>query len=140
MKPQFEYYLESAGIHCKYAKGKPYIEGGEFHEYDEILLFIDGTARFLSNGITHDLRPGDMMVIPKGQFHQLVVDNAEEYTRCVLGFIRDDEIRPLAESVMTEIAIITPPNRRSRRRLRDYWKPWKARRRIRTSCCLPAPR
>ena len=82
----FEYYLTDGNCHLKYAQGKPAVVGREFHNYDEIILFIEGNAQLVSKNIQIQLAPGSIIFIPREEFHQFVVTESERYKRCILGF------------------------------------------------------
>ncbi len=105
----FEFYLLDDNNHFKYAKGKPSAEGREFHDYDEILFFIGGTAQFISKNIQLPLKAGTLVLIPKEQFHQFVVHNVEQYQRCVFSFSETTQLRSLIREVMREVTVIEDP-------------------------------
>lgn len=110
MNNLFEYYIKDELFHLKYAKGKPSLTGREFHNYDEIVFFINGTANFISANIQKELQNGYVAVIPKEHFHQFCVKDCEQYIRCIIGFHNIPELNPLIEQVMDSVKIIVNPN------------------------------
>jgi AraC-like DNA-binding protein len=113
MEACFSYYVEDASYHLKYAKGKPSALGREFHNYDEMVLFLNGSAQFLSKSIQLALTPGTLVLIPREQFHQFVVTQEERYTRCILGFRSTPGLKPLVDQVMGQITVIPHPSERT---------------------------
>ena len=111
MDELFEYYWETANIHFKYAKGEPSAKGREFHNYDEIVLFIGGEATFISKGTAFSLVPGNIVLIPKEHFHQFVIPHPQKYERIILGFYETNDTAELIREVMTEIKIISAPSK-----------------------------
>lgn len=110
MNDLFEYYINDEHFHLKYAKGKPSLIGREFHNYDEIVFFIDGTANFISANIQKELQYGNVVVIPKEQFHQFCIENSEQYVRCIIGFRDIPELKDLITQTMDLVKIIVNPN------------------------------
>jgi len=112
MEELFEYYIENETIHFKYAKGEPARKDREFHNYHEFVLFMDGDAQFISKNIQQALSPGSVVLIPKEQFHQFFVSDPSNYKRCILGFRETAETLELIHEVMTEVKILSMPNRK----------------------------
>lgn len=110
MKNLFEYYIENNDLHLKYAKGEPAVKNREFHDYNEIVLFIDGTSFFLSKNIQQKLSPKNIVLIPKEHFHQFRVEKPENYTRCILGFRTTYGTSKLISEVMDGVKIISEPD------------------------------
>lgn len=106
----FEYYIITERFHVKFAKGEPALKDEEFHDYHEFILFLGGSAYFLSKNIQQKLPHGCIVAIPKEHFHQFIVDSPNEYVRCILGFRETETTRALIESVMTKIKIFETPN------------------------------
>ncbi len=111
MSGLFEYYIETENFHFKYAKGEPELKGEEFHDYDEFVLFLDGESRLISKNIQLDLTPGSIVMIPKGQFHQFIIPYPKTYKRCILGFRETPELSELIREVMSDVKIITSPDK-----------------------------
>ncbi len=109
MTDLFEYYITDEKFHFKYAKGKPTVEGREFHNYDEIVLFIDGNSQLISKNIQLELKKDSIILIPKEHFHQFNITSPESYTRCILGFQGIQELKPLIDQIMTDVAVISLP-------------------------------
>lgn len=111
MEGLFEYYIENENLHFKYAKGEPAVKDREFHHYHEFVLFLGGNAYFISKNIQQELSYGSIVLIPKEQFHQFVVDNPAKYCRCILGFRETPEIAGLIREIMDEVKIICMPSK-----------------------------
>ena len=111
MDELFEYQIGAPSLHIKYAKGEPSTKTQEFHYYHEFVLFIHGSAYFVSRDIQQDLSPGCIVLIPKEQFHQFRVTMPEQYTRFILGFSDYPELSPLIEDVMSQIKVISTPSK-----------------------------
>ena len=114
MNQLFEYYTENEHFHLKYARGEAALQGNEFHDYDEVLLFLGGESRFVSKNIQQDLSVGTLVLIPKEHFHRFHITHSETYTRCILGFRETPELKPLIREVMSEVQLITVPNEKIR--------------------------
>jgi len=112
MSELFEYYFEDDTCHFKYAQGKPSMLGREFHNYNELVLFLDGHSQLISEDIQLTLTPGTLVLIPREQFHQFIVTEAETYQRCILGFREIPELHSLIRQVMEEITVIPQPSNR----------------------------
>ena len=110
MENLFEYQIASECIHFKYIKGKPRIIGQEFHDYNEFILFLDGSSRLISKDIQQTLKKGSLILIPKGHFHQFDVTFPQKYTRCILGFREIPEINLLIREVFNTVKVITNPD------------------------------
>ena len=119
MEKTFDYYIEADGFHFKYAKGEPTLKGQEFHDYNEFLFFMGGKSYLISKNIQQELTSGSIVVIPKEHFHQFVVTEQENYTRCVLGFRETSEIYNLVQEVMNTIKVISAPDEKIVNSFRD---------------------
>lgn len=102
----FEHYMRTKTGHVKFARGAPAVSGREFHDYDEIVLFLEGDARLISPKIQMKLEPGMIIMIPKEQFHQFSVDTPERYLRCILGFSADGALGQLVRGTMKQVAVL----------------------------------
>ena len=111
MEKLFEYYIENDLIHVKYAKGMPARRDTEFHDYSEFVYFINGNSFFISKNLQQKLSSKSVIMIPQENYHQFVVRDAENYTRCILGFRKSSEIGRLADEVMNGIKIISQPDK-----------------------------
>lgn len=96
----FARYLKCGHLQCKYARGTGAIRGREFHDYHEILFFLEGNVDFLSEQGRVKLRPGQLVIIPRESFHQFIITGDEDrYHRCVLNFYDDPELVPFLRSL-----------------------------------------
>jgi AraC-like DNA-binding protein len=76
---------KSDGVEFKHAIGKIDILGNVFHEYNEIYLLINGDVEFINNHMSKKISPYQLVVIPRGQYHQFVVKgDAESYERLII--------------------------------------------------------
>ena len=110
MSKLFEYYIANEEFHFKYAKGKPSVRGREFHDYDEIVLFLDGNSYLISKNIQLELSPKSVILVPRENFHQFNITNPNNYERCILGFKGISELYPLINQVLTDVTVISNPN------------------------------
>ncbi len=110
MKKLFEYYIESNDLHLKYAKGEPAVKEQEFHDYNEIVFFISGSAYFVSKNIQQELPHNSIIIIPKEHFHQFRVESPESYVRCILGFRTTSKTTALISEVMDKVKVISAPD------------------------------
>lgn len=65
----------------------PYFRTIEFHAHDflELYLFLDGSVTYYIEDQVYDLCPGDLLIIPPGRMHRLVIANERAaYERMVL--------------------------------------------------------
>ena len=107
----FCHYVEDDSFHLKYAKGKPGVEGKEFHDYHEMVLFLEGSSLFISENIQQSLKPKMLVLIPKENFHQFCVTDKVNYTRCILAFKDTEELKPFVKSVFNITKIIPNPSK-----------------------------
>lgn len=106
----FHHCILGSNCHFKYAQGAPAVEGQEFHSYNELVFFMDGQSRLISKHIQLDLKKGSVVTIPCEQFHQFVVNNPENYVRCILGFETTDTLAfPIGEVINKVMVISNPP-------------------------------
>jgi len=110
MNGLFAHYISAHDCHLKYAKGKPSVLGEEFHDYDEIVLFLAGDAQLVSEKIQLQLTPGSLVLIPREHFHRFCVEKHEGYCRCILGFRETPSLRELIRAVMTEVTVVPQPS------------------------------
>ena len=107
MAELFEYFMQSSSAHCKYAQGSPSVVGREFHDYDEVVLFLDGNAHFYSENIQLKLTPGTVILIPRERFHRFAVTDTARYRRVILGFRAEGELGALVRREMTEVRVFS---------------------------------
>jgi len=101
----FDYYIETESFHCKFAKGKPAVNGSEFHEYDEIVMFLGGNVNFASKEIQTALQPRDVVWISKEQFHQFTVSKTEPYTRCIVAIKGSSPLASVMRETVSGVSI-----------------------------------
>lgn len=109
MDKYFRNIVECEDCHVKYYKGPPGLKGREFHEFHELLLFIGGSTQLISKNIQLSLEAGSLVLIPKGHIHQMVVNDDENYIRCIIGFNDVGEIGTLAREIFDEVSVIVEP-------------------------------
>lgn len=108
----FEFYIETPSGHIKYAKGKPAVVDREFHDYNEIVLFLEGNAQLISKDIQLNLTPNTIIFIPKENFHQFIVSDSNSYTRCILGFNTNTETEEEeTQQIMKQVSVIPNPSK-----------------------------
>ncbi len=112
MENLFEYFIETDDFYLRYAKGEPKLKEQEFHDYNEFIFFINGSTYFISKNIQQNLNTGNIVVIPKEEFHQFCVKEPQKYIRCILGFYENSEIAELVHKVMDNVKIINAPDKR----------------------------
>ncbi len=85
----FEYQAERSvyEISHKYV-GEPNAEdySRHMHGYCEILLFVQGDAKFNIDGNLYNPKPYDLLIIPKGAYHYLIPRSPAPYENYVLDF------------------------------------------------------
>lgn len=86
MENNFEKKFTHNQVLFRYAKGKSLASGYEIHPYNEILFFIDGGGRLLTEYFEEELRNGTLIIIPKNAYHQIVFSDEPNYMRLVLNF------------------------------------------------------
>lgn len=60
-----------------------------YHEFDKIIVFISGEVSYIVEGMTHHLRPWDLLFIKRGCIHRPVIGQLSVYERVVLWMNRD---------------------------------------------------
>lgn len=91
----------------RHARGVSIESGKEFHSYNEIILFIDGDAEFISEDIHTHLYSNSIIFIPKETYHQLIVNkDPNNYYRCVINFHTRVQTAPFLENSLTKPMII----------------------------------
>lgn len=60
------------------------------HENYEIYCFLKGNAKYLIEGNTYSLKPGDILIIRKGEAHRLILNKDNiPYERIIINFNTD---------------------------------------------------
>ena len=107
MKKRNVKFIKDDTITFKYAKGKSAETGKEFHAFYEIIYFMGGKAKFISENIQMDLKPNTLIVIPYETYHQLLITNSEDdYHRCVFHFSEVSDLRELISQSMNRTLLI----------------------------------
>ena len=96
-------------MHLKYARCDAAVRGQEFHNYHEVVWLLGGDARFISCNVNCKLKAGTLVVIPKENFHQFVVEN-QNYTRLIFAFKESNELFGLISEAMREVRLIENPS------------------------------
>ena len=79
-------YAKSRYTEFKYAKGKTDIYGKTFHDSFEMFLLVSGNVEFVNEHTRVKLVPYQLVIIPKGSYHQFIVrDSGEDYERIVVN-------------------------------------------------------
>lgn len=68
-----------------------------YHEFDKIVLLLRGRVTYVVEGVTYFLQPWDVMLIPRGMIHRLIIDPSEPYERVIIYLGRDYLERRSAE-------------------------------------------
>ena len=103
----FSKYIVDERILFKHAKGTGAITGREFHEYNELVLFLDGELEFFSDEIRMTMEKRQLVIIPKQQYHQFVIKgNEDNYHRCVFDFYDLPELSSIIENCTSSLRII----------------------------------
>jgi len=98
---------QSRDISIKYAKGDVDIYGRYFHSYHEIFLLLGGDVEFIGNSIRTKVKPYNLFLIPKGDYHQFsVLSNIDKYERCVID-IRKSIVYGNIESLFEKRSILS---------------------------------
>ena len=101
MNTLFEHHIKTEDITFKYARGRSVKFGKEFHVFHEIILFMDGSAEFITESIHTKIAPNSLIVIPKETYHQVAIhDRQEEYCRCLINFYDIPELSLLIDKAM----------------------------------------
>lgn len=88
---------------------KPVIDEREIHPYHEILYYLDGDATLICEGFSHPLRPGALILIPRGQYHFFMLDTPSRFERLKISFYGVAGFERLTAAEMREIRIFDEP-------------------------------
>lgn len=104
-------YITSNYITFKYAKGASSEYGKEFHSFHEIIYFMGGDAKFISENIQVPVKPNTLIVIPAETYHQFLISGSQmDYHRCVFHFMNIPELKEfIDESMITTLLIEMNP-------------------------------
>lgn len=107
MNNSFSKYIVDEQMLFKHAKGTGALKGREFHEYYEIILFLDGELEFFSDEMRVRLKKDQLIMIPKQMYHQFVIKGREDdYHRCVFNFYDSAELCALIEKSMGRLRVV----------------------------------
>lgn len=106
-------YAEDSMADIKYAIGDVDIVGNMFHNHHELYLLLHGEVELICSRTRTFLEPGQIVIIPSGEYHQFVVhSDVATYERCVINispmFISNDD-----KSVFSTVRLLSlsPENR-----------------------------
>jgi len=58
--------------------------GYHYHEFDKIVVFLEGNVTYVVEGKAYFLKPWDVLLVPHNQIHRPIVDPAVPYERITL--------------------------------------------------------
>lgn len=94
-------------ITFKYAKGVSAETGKEFHTFHEIIYFMGGTGKFISENIQVPLKPNTLIIIPKETYHQFIISGSQtDYHRCVFHFLDIPDLKEFIDECMNQTLLI----------------------------------
>ncbi len=100
-------FIKDDAITFKYAKGKSSETGKEFHAFHEIIYFMGGKAKFISENVQIDLKPNTLIVIPCETYHQMLITGSQNhYHRCVFHFLEIPDLKDLIDQSATHTLLI----------------------------------
>lgn len=100
-------YIVNDTITFKYAKGISSETGKEFHAFHEIIYFMGGKAKFISENMQMTLKPNTLIVIPRETYHQLqITGSQDDYHRCVFHFLEITDLKELINQSVTNTLLI----------------------------------
>ena len=101
--------VEFRNIRFKYAKGKTDICSSMLHDCYEIYYFINGDVEYINKAIRKKINPGQIVVIPPGEYHQFsVINNIENYERCVIDIYPEFLDKSVVETALSDKDILSP--------------------------------
>ena len=60
-----------------------------YHDFDKIILFLHGSARYMIEGREYELKPYDFILVNRYDIHKAVVDFTENYERIIIYINHD---------------------------------------------------
>ena len=113
------HFYEAGHTSIKYALGDIDIYGNVFHEWYELYLLMQGEVEYISSRTRRSIRPGQLVIIPPGEYHQFLVrDDMQNYERCVLDIKPEFLPRDIPNPVLNTGGLLTLPA--DHRILSDY--------------------
>ena len=98
-----EEYFESAEYYFDMAEGETHSKCRHFHSSLEIYYLKSGRCSYFINGHSHELRAGELVLLPEGAIHKTNYNEGEEHTRYLINCTRDfipDSVFPLIDNVI----------------------------------------
>ena len=81
----------------------------EFHTFHEILYMYDIDATLITEKDNVEIKPGDLVIIPKEAFHQFLLRNPETYWRSCFHFTACEGLNELIDACTQDIRILNSP-------------------------------
>lgn len=107
MQSIYTKFITKDTIRFKYAKGVSSEKGKEFHTFHEIIYFMGGNARFISENIQMTIKPNTLIIIPCETYHQLqIIGSQNDYHRCVFHFLEIADLKELINQSINNTLII----------------------------------
>ena len=60
-----------------------------YHDFSKIIFFESGNVSYIIEGKTYELKPYDIVLVPKGEIHKPVISSDTDYARTVLYISQD---------------------------------------------------
>ena len=108
MSITFKNELNHRGVWFAHLKGSSFRIGNEIHPYHEIIYFQKVKGKFLCEQFETELSNNSVIVIPKNTYHQVIIDDQEEYTRLLINFPDLDSLTDIKCLEAGKIKIINP--------------------------------
>lgn len=106
MIENFEFNYEYSGCKFCYSKTKR-IGEREIHDYLELLYYIDGGATLKTETFNQKLKENSLILIPKGKFHSVALENPNNFTRLKISFDQTELLKDIDPKVLDEVSIIS---------------------------------
>lgn len=113
MSDFFERVITSDNFYFRFARGNSLLHGEEFHDYDEIIYYMGGGARFVSKNLQLELSEGSVVFVPRETFHQFIYHDEDKYLRCILQFRGGGDFESLVKNVVGEARVESTPCERN---------------------------
>lgn len=60
-----------------------------YHEFDKLILLLNGKVSYVVEGVTYFLRPWDLLLVQRNLIHKPIIDPGEPYERIVIWLGRE---------------------------------------------------
>lgn len=60
-----------------------------YHEFDKLILLLNGKVTYVVEGVTYFLRPWDILLVQRNMIHRPIIDPSEPYERVVVWLGRE---------------------------------------------------